>query len=107
MAGAINVPARARRDDSTGVVQVSRKSNIDAFGQSLELQYGQVRFAGDKLALSKPRKKEGQTVGVRVKDRVSDPNITVFNNAGLTQQQAMNALITGRIVTLGRQIGRL
>ena len=38
---------------------------------------------------------------MRVKGRVSEPNIVVFNNAGLTQQQAMNALVTGRISNPG------
>ena len=88
LAGAINIRQQGQGVmTATGVVQVSRKSNIDAFGQSLELQYGQVRFAGDvlnpRLSIEASKEIEGQTVGVRVKDRVSDPNITVFNNAGI------------------------
>ncbi|WP_201565487.1 translocation/assembly module TamB domain-containing protein, partial [Psychrobacter sp. CMS30] len=84
-----------------GVVQVSRRTNIDAFGQNLELNYGQVRFNGDvmkpNLSIEAAKNISGKTVGVRVKGNTENPNIIVFNNAGLTQQQAMNALITGRI----------
>ncbi|MEL0618922.1 translocation/assembly module TamB domain-containing protein [Psychrobacter proteolyticus] len=102
LAGAINVTQngtgimRAR-----GVVQVSRRTNINAFGQSLELNYGQVRFNGDvmkpSLSIEAAKTINGKTVGLRVKGTTDSPNIIVFNNAGLTQQQAMNALVTGRI----------
>ena len=84
-----------------GVVQVSRRTNINAFGQSLELNYGQVRFNGDvmkpNLSIEAAKTINGKTVGLRVKGNTENPNIIVFNNAGLTQQQAMNALVTGRI----------
>ena len=84
-----------------GVVQVSRRTNINAFGQNLELNYGQVRFNGDvmkpSLSIEAVKNISGKTVGVRVKGNTESPNIIVFNNAGLTQQQAMNALVTGRI----------
>ena len=84
-----------------GVVQVSRRTNINAFGQNLELNYGQVRFNGDvmkpNLSIEAVKNISGKTVGVRVKGNTESPNIIVFNNAGLTQQQAMNALVTGRI----------
>lgn len=102
LAGAINITQngtgimRAR-----GVVQVSRRTNINAFGQSLELNYGQVRFDGDvmkpSLSIEAAKTINSKTVGLRVKGTTESPNITVFNNAGLTQQQAMNALVTGRI----------
>ena len=102
LAGAINVTQngtgimRAR-----GVVQVSRRTNINAFGQSLELNYGQVRFNGDvmkpSLSIEAAKTINGKTVGLRVQGTTESPNIIVFNNAGLTQQQAMNALVTGRI----------
>lgn len=84
-----------------GVIQVSKRTSIDAFGQSLELNYGQIRFNGDvmkpTLSIEAVKKISGDIVGVRVKGTPENPNIIVFNNAGLTQQQAMNALVTGRI----------
>lgn len=102
LAGAININQngtgvmRAR-----GVVQVSRRTNINIFGQNLELNYGQVRFNGDvmkpNLSIEAVKEISGKTVGVRVRGNTESPNIIVFNNAGLTQQQAMNALVTGRI----------
>lgn len=84
-----------------GVVQVSERTKIDGIGQNLELNYAQIRFNGDmlnpRLSIEGEKEIEGQTVGVRVKGTASRPDITVFNDAGLTEQQAMNALITGRI----------
>lgn len=102
LAGAIEVKQRGQGImQGLGVVQVSRRTNIDAFGQSLELNYAQIRFNGDirkpNLSIEAVKEIEGKTVGVRVKGDTANPNIVVFNNAGLTQQQAMNALVTGRI----------
>ena len=102
LAGAININQNGTGVmRAKGVVQVSRRTNINAFGQSLELNYGQVRFNGDvmkpSLSIEAVKTISGKTVGLRVKGNVENPNIIVFNNAGLTQQQAMNALVTGRI----------
>lgn len=106
LAGAINITQNGTGVmRAKGVVQVSRRTNIDAFGQNLELNYGQVRFNGDvmkpNLSIEAAKVINGKTVGVRVKGDTENPNIIVFNNAGLTQQQAMNALVTGRIDNRG------
>ena len=102
LAGALNITQNgtgAMR--AKGVVQVARRTKIDAFGQNLELTYGQVRFNGDvmkpNLSIEAIKIINDSTVGVRVTGTTASPNIVVFNNAGLTQQQAMNALVTGRI----------
>lgn len=106
LAGAINVNQNGQGImRAKGVVQVSRRTNVNIFGQSLELNYGQVRFNGDvmkpNLSIEAVKTISGKTVGVRVKGNTENPNIVVFNNAGLTQQQAMNALVTGRINNTG------
>lgn len=84
-----------------GVVQVSERTKIDGIGQNLELNYAQIRFNGNllnpRLSIEGEKEIQGQTVGVRVKGTANNPDITVFNDAGLSEQQAMNALITGRI----------
>lgn len=102
LAGALNITQQGQGImRARGVVQVSRRTNINAFGQSLELNYGQVRFNGDvmkpDLSIEAIKNIDGRTVGLRVKGDTENPNIVVFNDAGLTQQQAMNALVTGRI----------
>lgn len=102
LAGALNINQNGQGVmRAKGVVQVARRTSIDAFGQSLELNYGQIRFNGDvmkpNLSIEAAKTIEGKVVGVRVKGTTENPNIIVFNNAGLTQQQAMNALVTGRI----------
>ena len=106
LAGAVHITQKGQGVmNALGVVQVSRRSTVDIFGQNLELNYAQVRFNGDvvnpRLSIEAAKEIEGRTVGLRVKGRVSEPNIVVFNNAGLTQQQAMNALVTGRISNPG------
>ncbi|WP_201548331.1 translocation/assembly module TamB domain-containing protein [Psychrobacter fjordensis] len=106
LAGAINITQNGTGVmRAKGVVQVSRRTDINAFGQSLELNYGQVRFDGDvmnpTLSVEAVKSIEGKIVGLRVKGDTESPNIIVFNNAGLTQQQAMNALVTGRLTNTG------
>lgn len=107
LAGAVNITQQGQGTMMVrGMVQVSRRTNVDAFGQSLELNYAQVRFNGGdvmnpNLSIEAAKEIEGSTVGVRVKGASSDPNIVVYNDAGLTQQQAMNALVTGRISNSG------
>ncbi|WP_201585217.1 translocation/assembly module TamB domain-containing protein [Psychrobacter jeotgali] len=102
LAGALNINQNGQGVmRAKGVIQVARRTNIDAFGQSLELNYGQIRFNGDvmkpDLSIEAVKTIDGKTVGLRVTGDTENPNIVVFNNAGLTQQQAMNALVTGRL----------
>ncbi len=91
-----------------GVIQVSERTTVDAVGQNLELNYAQVRFAGDvknpRLSIEAVREIDNQTVGVRVTGTVANPIITVFNDANLSEQQAMNALVTGRLSESNTQI---
>ncbi len=102
LAGALNITQNGTGVmRAKGVVQVAKRTSIDAFGQKLELNYGQVRFNGDvmkpNLSIEAVKIINDETVGVRVTGTTETPNIVVFNSAGLTQQQAMNALVTGRI----------
>ena len=86
---------------ANGAIGVSQKVIIEAYGQRLDLNRAIARFNG---ALSNPtldvdanKNISGSTVGVRVTGTASSPNIQVYNDAGLSEQEAMNALITGRI----------
>lgn len=88
-----------------GVVQVSERTTVDFLGQNLELNYAQIRFNGDlqnpRLSIEGVRQIDGQAVGVRVTGTAENPQIQVFNDAGLTEEQAMNALVTGRLSPTG------
>ncbi len=102
LAGALNITQNGQGVmRAKGVIQVARRTDIDAFGQSLDLNYGQIRFNGDvlkpDLSIEAVKIIDNKTVGVRITGDTEDPNIVVFNNAGLSQQQAMNALVTGRL----------
>lgn len=86
---------------ANGAIGVSQKVTIEAYGQRLDLNRAIARFNG---ALANPTLDvdtnkiiSGSTVGLRVTGTASSPNIQVYNDAGLSEQEAMNALITGRI----------
>lgn len=102
LAGAIHLTQSGNQAmQAKGLVQLSKRTKIDGFGQNLELNYVQIRFNGDvtnpRLSIEGQQQIEGQTVGLRIRGTAADPQITVFNDAGLSEQQAMNAFFTGRI----------
>ena len=86
---------------ANGAIGVSQKVTIEAYGQSLDLNRAIARFNGPlsnpTLDVDANKNISGSTVGVRVTGTASSPNIQVYNDAGLSDQEAMNALLTGRI----------
>lgn len=86
---------------ANGAIGVSQRVKIEAYGQSLDLNRAIARFNG---ALSNPtldvdanKNIQGSLVGIRVIGTASSPNIQIYNDAGLSEQEALNAIITGRI----------
>ena len=102
LAGKINLTQRnGMRMQATGAIGASRQVKIEAYGQSLDLTRAIARFGGD---LSNPvldgdasKTIQGNRVGVRVTGNASRPLINIYNDAGLNEQEALNALLTGRI----------
>ena len=86
---------------ANGAIGVSQRVKIEAYGQSLDLNRAIARFNGEltnpTLDVDANKSVQGSTVGVRVTGTASSPNIQIYNDAGLSEQEALNALITGRI----------
>ena len=86
---------------ANGAIGVAQKVTIEAYGQRLDLNRAIARFNGalenPSLDVDANKNISGSSVGVRVTGTASSPNIQVYNDAGLSEQEAMNALITGRI----------
>lgn len=84
-----------------GVIGVRHNVTIEAFGQRLQLNRGIARFNGvitqPTLDIDATKAVSNRTIGVQVTGRVTNPNIAVYNDAGLSEQEALNALLTGRI----------
>lgn len=102
LAGALSITQREQGVmKGQGVVQVAKRSKVDIFGQNLNINYAQLRFnnvlTNPQLNIEAIKEIQGVTVGVRVKGDTENPNITVFNSGGLSDQQAMNALIMGNL----------
>lgn len=55
------------------------------------------QFLTPTLDMDANKNVQGSMVGFRVTGTASSPNIQVYNDAGLSEQEALNALITGRI----------
>lgn len=86
---------------ANGAIGVSKKVQIDAYGQSLDLNRAIMRFNGPldnpSLDIDTNKKIQGNLVGIRVSGTASQPIIHLYNDAGLSEQEALNALISGRI----------
>lgn len=86
---------------ASGAIGVSQRVKIEAYGQSLDLNRAIARFNGPlanpTLDIDANKSVQGSTVGVRVTGTASTPNIQIYNDAGLSDQEALNALVTGRI----------
>ncbi len=86
---------------ANGAIGVSQKVTIEAYGQNLDLNRAIARFNGPlsnpTLDVETRKTVSGSIVGVRVTGTATSPSIQVYNDAGLSEQEALNALITGRI----------
>jgi translocation and assembly module TamB len=86
---------------ANGAIGVSRQVKIDAYGQSLDLKRAIVRFNGElanpALDMDASKDVDNYTLGVRITGVANRPIIQIYNDAGLSEQEALNALITGRI----------
>ncbi|MCH7336767.1 translocation/assembly module TamB domain-containing protein [Acinetobacter sp. NIPH 2699] len=86
---------------ANGAIGVSQKVKIEAYGQSLDLNRAIARFNGPlanpTLDIDTNKPVQGSMVGIRVTGTATVPNIQVYNDAGLSEQEALNALLTGRI----------
>ncbi|KAA8734793.1 hypothetical protein F4V57_03260 [Acinetobacter qingfengensis] len=85
----------------TGAIGVSRQVKIEAYGQSLDLNRAIARFNGElsnpALDIDATKDVDNNTIGLRITGVATRPNIQIYNDAGLSEQEALNALITGRI----------
>ncbi|MCH7388375.1 translocation/assembly module TamB domain-containing protein [Acinetobacter modestus] len=86
---------------ANGAIGVSQKVKIEAYGQSLDLNRAIARFNGPlanpTLDIDANKSVQGSMVGLRVTGTATVPNVQIYNDAGLSEQEALNALVTGRI----------
>lgn len=86
---------------ATGAIGSTRQVQISAYGQTLNLSRAIARFNGalinPSLDINASKNIQGDTVGVRVLGTALSPNIQIYSDTGLSEQQALNALLTGSI----------
>lgn len=84
-----------------GVIGVRQIVNVEAYGQRVQLNRAITRFNGallqPALDIDASKSISGRTVGLRITGRATNPVIAFYNDAGLTEQEALNALLTGHI----------
>lgn len=103
LAGKLNLTQRgtdiAMR--ATGAIGVTQKVPISAYGQTLELNRVIARFNGlllnPTLDIDASKTIQGSRVGLRVLGSALSPDVQIYSDAGLSEQEALNALLTGQI----------
>ena len=100
LAGRLDVRQR-QGGRATGTGQLNVTGNYEAFGQRLRISEGHLRFAGSPLDeptldLRAERKVRGQTVALSVTGNATAPTARVIPAAGMSEQDALAMLVTGR-----------
>lgn len=103
LVGGINLRQRGTQIalQANGAIGVSRQVTIEAYGQRLDLTRAIARFGGELanpgLDIDASKDIQTSTIGVRITGQANNPNIQIYNDAGLSEQEALNALLTGSI----------
>ncbi|AXI02695.1 translocation/assembly module TamB domain-containing protein [Aquirhabdus parva] len=86
---------------AVGQIALQRNARVEAYGQALTLSKSNVIFSGPmlqpQLDIEAFKIIDSHTVGLRITGRASNPKITTFNDAGLTDQETYSAILSGHI----------
>lgn len=103
LAGSVTLSQRGTQMNlqANGAIGTSRQVKVEAYGQSLDLKRAIARFGGElsnpALDIDANKNVQNALIGLRVTGSANRPNIVIYNDAGLSEQQALNALLTGNI----------
>lgn len=88
---------------ATGNISLEPNARVDAYGQELTLSKSNIIFKGSllepKLDIEADKVIDNRTVGLIIQGSISNPKISTWNNAGLTDQETYSAILTGYINT--------
>jgi translocation and assembly module TamB len=102
LAGAIEI-TEVPREPITGSGELRVEEGVyEAYGQKLEVRTGRLAFAGGPIeqpglnveAVRRPA--EGILVGARVRGTLKSPELTVFSEPSMAQQEQLSYLVLGR-----------
>ena len=91
-------PSRAMQ--AIGEIQLDKEAKYEAYGQRLNIRQGQILFAGSiaqpALAIEAIKQIDDKVVGVRVDGRANLPNLTLFADTAMSQDEMLGYLLLGR-----------
>jgi translocation and assembly module TamB len=83
-----------------GEIQLDKEAKYEAYGQRLKIRQGQILFAGSiaqpALAIEAIKEIDDKVVGVRVDGRANLPNLTLFADTPMSQDEMLGYLLLGR-----------
>lgn len=91
---------KQRGMQAIGEIQLDKEAKYEAYGQRLNIRQGQILFAGSisqpALAIEAIKEVDGKIVGVRVDGRANLPNLTLFADTAMSQDEMLGYLLLGR-----------
>ena len=83
-----------------GEIQLDKEAKYEAYGQRLKIRQGQILFAGSiaqpALAIEAIKEIDDKVVGVRVDGRANLPNLSLFADTAMSQDEMLGYLLLGR-----------
>lgn len=91
---------KQRGMQAVGEIQLDKEAKYEAYGQRLNIRQGQILFAGSiaqpALSIEAIKEVDGKVVGVRVDGRANLPNLTLFADTPMSQDEMLGYLLLGR-----------
>ena len=100
LTGALRIrQVAATTAEASGEIRIV-DAEFEAYGQKLDIRRGRLIFAGPvtepQVEIEAVRKVQDVVVGLRVSGRASQPNVTLFSEPPMPEEQILAYLVTGR-----------
>lgn len=91
---------KQRGMQAIGEIQLDKEAKYEAYGQKLNIRHGQILFAGSiaqpALDIEAIKEVDSKIVGVRVDGRANSPNLSLFADTPMSQDEMLGYLLLGR-----------
>ena len=91
---------KQRGMQAIGEIQLDKEAKYEAYGQKLNIRRGQILFAGSiaqpALDIEAIKEVDSKIVGVRVDGRANSPNLSLFADTPMSQDEMLGYLLLGR-----------
>lgn len=101
LTGSLRLQQQKQRGmQAVGEITLDKEAKYEAYGQNLQIRRGRLLFAGSisqpALDIEAIKSVDSKVVGVRVDGRANAPNLTLFADTAMNQDEMLGYLLLGR-----------